>query len=57
MEIEHSQNPPEAADRDPNCDASQEEYLTNRAVRGNRAAFEAALSRVPVVPPDPHDAL
>lgn len=32
-----------------------EEYLAERAARGDRAAFEAALGRVPDVDPDPGD--
>lgn len=32
-----------------------EEYLEARARLGNRAAFEAALARVPDIEPDPND--
>ena len=34
-----------------------EGYLAERAARGDRAAFEAALLKVPGVPPDAEDAL
>ena len=46
-------------DTEEQCSAvtNPEEYLADRAARGSRAAFEAALARVPVAPPDPHDAL
>ena len=33
------------------------EYLAERAARGDRAAFEAALGRVPDVNPEPGDEL
>lgn len=32
-----------------------EDYLRQRASRGNRARYEAALARVPDVPPEPYD--
>jgi hypothetical protein len=32
-----------------------EEYLAERAARGDRAAFESTLGRVPDVDPDPGD--
>jgi hypothetical protein len=34
-----------------------ENYLVERAKRGDRALFEAALKKVPDVPPDDFDAL
>ncbi len=34
-----------------------ETYIQNRAARGNRAAFEAALGQVPTLEPMPGDAL
>ena len=34
-----------------------EEYLESRARRSSREAFEAALARVPDVPPEPGDEL
>ena len=34
-----------------------EEYLAERAQRGNRAAYEAVLAKVPAVEPDPQDRL
>ena len=34
-----------------------EEYLEARAQRGSRVRFDAALARVPAVPPDPGDEL
>lgn len=34
-----------------------ETYIQNRAARGNRAAFEAALGQVPTLEPMPSDAL
>jgi hypothetical protein len=34
-----------------------EAYLQERAARGSRAGYEAALSRVPNVEPDAHDRL
>jgi hypothetical protein len=34
-----------------------EDYLSQRAKRGSRAKFEAALAKVPDVEPDPIDCL
>ena len=34
-----------------------EEYLVKRAARGDRAKFEAAMSKVPDIEPEPQDQL
>jgi hypothetical protein len=34
-----------------------EDYLGTRGARGDRAKFEAALGKVPDVPPEPQDAI
>lgn len=34
-----------------------EDYLTQRAARGDRAKFEAAMAKVPDVEPEEHDRL
>ncbi len=34
-----------------------EDYIANRAARGDRAKFEAAMAKVPDVEPEPYDQL